>query len=128
MKLQFNGTYLKLALLFFIIEIIIAQTTGFIRHTIGDYIVVMLLYTLLRSFIKTSINTMCIITLFIAYVVETLQLTNFLEFFNLKNSYTANIIFGNTFSITDLVAYTLGVATILYTEFLIKNRKNEIIE
>lgn len=128
MKLQFNSTYLKLALLFFIIEIIIAQTTGFIRHTIGDYIVVMLLYTLLRSFIKTSTNTMCIITLFIAYAVETLQLTNFLEFFNLKNSYTANIIFGNTFSITDLVAYTLGVATTLYTEFLIKNRKNEIIE
>lgn len=128
MKLQFNSTYLKLALLFFIIEIIIAQTTGFVRHTIGDYIVVMLLYTLLRSFIKTSTNTMCIITLFIAYAVETLQLTNFLEFFNLKNSYTANIIFGNTFSITDLVAYTLGVATILYTEFLIKNRKNEIIE
>lgn len=128
MKLQFNSTYLKLALLFFIIEIIIAQTTGFVRHTIGDYIVVMLLYTLLRSFIKTSTNTMCIITIFIAYAVETLQLTNFLEFFNLKNSYTANIIFGNTFSITDLVAYTLGVATILYTEFLIKNRKNEIIE
>lgn len=116
MKLEFNYTYLKLAILFFIVEIIIAQTTGFIRHTVGDYVVVMLLYSLLRSFINSSTQTMCIITLIISYGVEIVQLTNFLKILGLENNYTANIIFGNTFSYSDLLAYTLGVITIYLIE------------
>lgn len=104
--------------MFFIVEVFIAQTSGFIRHTIGDYLVVILLYTLLRTFVKSSVKTMCVITLLIAYFVEFIQLTSFLEFLHLENNYTANIIFGNTFSITDLMAYTLGIITVFCVEFI----------
>ncbi len=59
-----------------------------------------------------------IITLAIAYFVEFLQQTAFLEVLGLQNNKWANLIFGNSFSIQDLVAYTLGTVLVL----LIENR------
>lgn len=56
---------------------------------------------------------LAIIVLIIAFIVEFLQLTPFLEWFNLQDNNIAKIVFGSTFHITDLIAYTLGVVMIL---------------
>ena len=75
-----------------------------------------MLYLFLKSFIKIKPISASVVVLLIAFVVEFLQLTSFLEFFNLENNYYAKLILGSTFQISDLLAYTLGVLTIIAIE------------
>jgi hypothetical protein len=116
--MQFNKTYLLLFLLLFLVEAAIAYylKDGFIRHTFGDYLVVIMLYLFLKSFIKIKPISASVVVLLIAFAVEFLQLTSFLEYFNLDNNYYAKLILGSTFQISDLLAYTLGVLTIIAIE------------
>ena len=52
-----------------------------------------------------------------AFLIEFLQLTNFLELLNLQNNHLAKLILGTTFRFTDLVAYTLGIISVLIIEY-----------
>ncbi|WP_296314176.1 DUF2809 domain-containing protein [Winogradskyella sp. UBA3174] len=126
MKLHFNKYYLTLAHSLFLIELAIAFIikTGFIRYTFGDYLVVILLYAIIRGCTRLSVRASAFIVLFIAYGIELLQLTPFLTYFNLHDSFTAKLLFGSTFRLTDLLAYTLGIITVLLTEMSIKKFQN----
>jgi len=119
MKLQYNKTYLIASIILFIVEVLIAifLKDGFIRHTFGDYLAVILLYCMFKSCIKTKPFYIAIVVLIISYGIEFLQLTNFLEIINLDNNKLAKIILGSTFSFSDLIAYTLGFISILIFEF-----------
>ena len=121
MKLQFNKKYLIIALIIFAIEVLIATYLkyGFIRHTFGDYLVVILLYCFIKSFIKTTPIIVAIAVLIVSYAIELLQLINILGALNLNNNHLLKLIFGSTFQISDLVAYTLGILTLLIIEYSI---------
>lgn len=121
MKLQFNKNYLIIAHILFLVELAIAfiLKTGFIRYTFGDYLVVILLYAIFRGCTNLSVWASSLIVLLIAYTIEFLQLTDFLSYFNLQDSFTAKLILGSTFSISDLIAYTLGLVTVLIFEIAI---------
>ncbi len=125
MKFKFNKYHLIAFIVLFAIEVAIAYflKSGFIRHTVGDFLVVILIYCFFRSFIQTKLLNIAIITLWIAYMTEFLQRTSFLEVIGLKNNPWANLIFGNSFSVQDLIAYTLGVLVIYFIDrsFLNKN-------
>ncbi|WP_452227916.1 MULTISPECIES: ribosomal maturation YjgA family protein [unclassified Lacinutrix] len=118
MKFKRNNKYIIASILLFAVEALIAifLKDGFIRHTFGDYLVVILMYCMFKSFIKTKPFYIAIAVLIIAYGIEFLQRTNFLEVLNLQNNRLAILILGSTFSISDLLAYTLGVITILIFE------------
>lgn len=90
---------------------------GFIRHVFGDYLVVLLLYCFLKSFLSISNNILASVTLLIAFTVELIQLTPLLKSIGLANHSLVNLIFGNTFSLTDLLAYTFGYITIIIFNF-----------
>jgi len=119
MKLQYNKTYLIASIILFIVEALIAifLKDGFIRHTFGDYLAIILLYCMFKSCIKTKPFYIAIVVLIISYGIEFLQLTSFLEITNLDNNKLAKIILGSTFSFSDLIAYTLGFISILIFEF-----------
>lgn len=118
MKLTFNKKYFIAFLLLFLTEVAIAYflKSGFIRHTVGDFLVVILMYCFLRSFVKMNSFILAGITLSIAYFIEFLQMTSFLQVLGWKHNQWANLIFGNSFSVQDLVAYTLGVAVVLFLD------------
>lgn len=123
MKFEFNKYHFLFFIVLLAIEAAIAYflQSGFIRHTVGDFLVVILIYCFFRSFIQTKPLNIAIITLWIAYMTEFLQRTNFLEVIGLKNSSWANLIFGNSFSIQDLTAYTLGVLVIYLIDRSLEN-------
>jgi ABC-type glucose/galactose transport system permease subunit len=75
-----------------------------------------MLYYFLRSFIKTKPIYAAIIVLLIAYLVEFLQLLQILNYLNVEENSVLRIIFGTTFSVTDLIAYTLGIVTVFLIE------------
>jgi len=126
MKLQFNKNYLTLAHSLFLIELAIAFIikTGFIRYTFGDYLVVILLYAIIRGCTNLKVRVSALVVLIIAFGIELLQLTPFLTYFNLQDSFTAKLIFGSTFQFGDIAAYTLGIITVLIIEYYNGNTKN----
>ena len=119
MKFKFNKNYFIFFILLIFIEISVLFTKGFIRHTLGDFLVVIALYCLLMSFVKINFIKAAIIILTFSFCIEFIQLTSFLTHFQLENSTIAKTIFGNTFSIQDLIAYTLGIISVVVIEFII---------
>ena len=115
--MKFSKTYFIITIILFLVEAVIAKyTTGFIRHTFGDYLCVILIYAFIKSFVKLSNLKTAILVLLIAYIIEFLQLTNLQNFYPDEYANTLKLILGTSFSIGDLVAYTLGVITILIVE------------
>jgi hypothetical protein len=114
MTIKYHKPFFASTLLLFSSEMCIAAflTKGFIRHTFGDYLVVILMYCAIRSFIKTKPLYVAIIVLIIAFGIEFLQLYNLLDYLNLRDSKLAVIVLGSTFEVTDLIAYSLGILTI----------------
>ena len=113
-------------ILLLIIEILIARyATGFLRHTIGDYLAVMFVYTFIKSFFKIAIEKAAIITLVISYIIEFLQLSNLQNWYPSEYTKTFKLILGTSFSVGDLVAYTLGIGTIILVEKSFKKDRNE---
>ncbi len=111
----FNKNYAIIALLLFITEVLIALYVHdkIIRPFGGDFLVVILLYTLVKSFLNWPVKlTACTVLLF-SYTVETLQYFNILGFMGLHHNKLANVIIGNYFSWSDILVYTLGIATVL---------------
>jgi len=119
MKIHFNKTYFLCAVILFIVEVLIAifLKDGFIRHTFGDYLVVILLYCFFKSFINVKPIYLAIIVLAIAFGIEFLQMANLLAFLNLQNSNLTKLILGSTFQIGDLIAYTFGIISVLIFEY-----------
>jgi len=124
-KLQFSHSSIITFTLLFLTEITIAVffKEGFIRHTFGDYLVVLLLYFFLKSFVSASNTILANVTVLIAFTVEFIQLTPLLKSIGLENHSLANLVLGNTFSVTDLLAYTFGYLTIIIfnSSFLCKH-------
>ena len=120
MKFTFNINYFLGFVVLLFIETLIAifLKTGFIRHTFGDYLVVILLYCFFRSFAEGKPIRIALFVLGIAYTVEVLQLTNYLVYFNLQHSKAAGLILGSTFSFSDMLAYTLGILTVIIPQVL----------
>ena len=122
--MKFSKAYFFWFLILFIIEACIALFVkgGFIRHTFGDVLVVIMVYCFIKSFVRTKPIYVAILVLIISFCVELIQLTNLLQWLHIEDNKAAKLILGNTFHFTDLIAYTLGITIVLIIEYkYIKN-------
>lgn len=119
MTFMFSKIYFLWFLVLFGIEACIAYflKTGFIRHTFGDFLVVIMLYCLLKSFIKSKAVYVGMFVLIISFCIEFLQFFNLLEELGLEQNKIAKLVLGKTFHLSDIVAYTLGIFCVLIVEF-----------
>lgn len=124
-KLRFNRFYFLLFISLLIIEINIALFVhdNFIRPNIGDFLVVILIYCFVHSFFKISVNTSIWGILFFAFFVELLQYFNIVKMLNLQENELLSIIIGNSFSIKDLMYYSLGLVFVYFVEKIKITRK-----
>ncbi len=120
-RLRFNKIYFILSLLLLLTEIIIAIFIHdqFVRPIIGDFLVVILIYCFIKSFLNLSVIKTAIFVLLFSYVVEILQYFNTVEKLGLQNNNLASIIIGNAFSWIDIIAYTSGIVIIILIEITI---------
>jgi hypothetical protein len=120
MTYKLNKTYLALAFLFLLTEILIAVylKTGFIRYTVGDFLSTILLYCFFKSFLKINHFKLGAGVLVFAFLIEFAQYFNLLKLLNLEDHKLLTIILGSTFQVGDLVAYTFGIITVLIIEQL----------
>lgn len=116
--LTFNLKYFLLTILLFTTEVLIALFVhdGFIRPYFGDYLVVMLIYCFVKTFVKAPPLKLAVGVLIFSYIVEILQYLHLVDRLGLSNNVIAKTVIGYGFEWWDMLAYTLGVITILVVE------------
>ncbi|WP_338647881.1 DUF2809 domain-containing protein [Flavobacterium sp. KS-LB2] len=115
---QFNRNYFILTILFFLTEVAIALFVhdNFIRPYFGDFLVVILLYCFLKAFVKISVLVAASLVLLFSFAIETAQYFNTVEKIGMQDSKIATVVLGNSFAGMDLLAYTLGIVSIIVVE------------
>ncbi len=116
--IQFNKKYFALAVLLFAIEVIIAVFVHdqIIRPYIGDLLVVILLYCMVKSVFNVSVGKTAVFVLAFSFLIETLQYFHVVRLLGLQHSKLANIIIGNSFQWIDLAMYIMGIGVVLLVE------------
>ncbi|MDN3695484.1 DUF2809 domain-containing protein [Chryseobacterium tructae] len=111
MKFQFSLKYLLLSIFIFLIEVLIATTLKdifFVRAYLGDVIVVMLLYTLVKSFFRTNNEKLILGILIFSCCVEIAQYFKVAEILGFREGSLMYIVIGNSFSWIDILCYAVG--------------------
>lgn len=108
---QFNYAYFLVTIFIFLTEVLIAtvlKDNFFIRAYLGDVIVVMLLYTFIKSFFTVN-DTKLILGIFIfSCLVEFAQYFSIAEKFGFRSGSIMYIAIGNSFSWIDIICYAAG--------------------
>lgn len=116
--LRFNKKYFVFAFILFVVEVLIALFVrdSFIRPYVGDYLVVVLIYCAIRAVLNAPVIKVAIAVLLFSYTIEVLQYFQIVNRLGLQDNIIAKTVIGYGFEWFDLVAYTLGVITVLALE------------
>ena len=123
-------TNLFLAILHFLICLIIVKVfrySGFIRGFLGDVFFMGLMFYSLKAIYDFNKEKLLLNLLFLAYIVEISQYFKILKYFNLSNNAFLKLLFGATFDVMDLVAYTIGTFFVWSTIYFQKIKKDKIV-
>jgi len=96
-----------------------------IRPYGGDFLVVILLYCMVRTVLHTPVLPTALAVLLFAYLIETLQYFRLADRLGLKPHSIPRTLVGDYFTWTDIISYTLGIITVIILErYAGRNRKN----
>ena len=110
--------YFAPALLLLLLEAIIAWYVhdNIIRPYGGDFLAVLFLYCLIKSFFYTPVLKAAVWALLVAYAIEVSQYFHLTHLLGLQNSKTIHLLLGSFFSWTDILCYTCGFILIIIIE------------
>lgn len=112
------------AVLLLIAEILIGMYAhGWLRHSFGDVLVVILLWALWRTVLPQRPKNGILLPLMIlafAFCVEFLQLWGFCDKLHITDP-LLRIIIGTGFSVSDLICYAAGILPCIAAELVIRN-------
>lgn len=124
---RFHYQYFLATALIFLTEVLIATVLKdifFIRAYLGDVIVVMLLYTFIKSFFNIRNDTRLIFGILIfSFLVEFAQYFNVAEKLGFRPGSLIYIVVGNSFSWIDMLCYAVGGLLLFIFVKLIKRQK-----
>jgi Protein of unknown function (DUF2809) len=114
----FNKNYFYFTLTLFFIEVYIAIyfNDNFIRPFVGDVLVVILIYCFVRALFNINSLIVALSVLAFSYTIEILQYFEFVNKLGLQNNRVLAVALGSTFDWKDIIAYTIGIATVLWLE------------
>lgn len=117
--------YLSLAISCFIACVLIVKLLNenrIVRGFIGDIIVILLIYFLIKAFYDFHPLKLAVFTLMLAYITEFLQYLKLASFLGLEHNTVARLIIGSVFDPYDLVAYTVGAILVYIIDTRIVRR------
>lgn len=96
---------------------------GWVRSYLGDVLVVILLYTIVRTIVLRKGKWFVIPTIILvfSFIVEFLQLWGFCDRFGITNEFL-RIIIGTGFSWVDIACYCIGIIPCYVSEYLLNRR------
>jgi hypothetical protein len=109
--MRFRPQYLIIAIVLFVVEVVIARgyiPGAFVRNSVGDVLVIALLYFFLRGVSKATPAVALAVGLAAGLAAEVLQYLHLADLLGLKNGSLLSIVLGNTFSYLDLLMYYIG--------------------
>lgn len=107
----FRPNYLALAAALFVVEVAIARGSipgAFVRNSVGDLLVIPLLYFFLRGVTRAPPLVALVVGLAAGLTAEVLQYLHLADLLGLKPGSLLYIVLGNTFSYSDLLMYGIG--------------------
>lgn len=119
--LKFDFRYFLLSVLLLGVEIFVGACMhdDIIRPYGGDFLVVILLYCLVRSFLRLPVLLTAVAVLLFSYLVEMSQYFGLADRLGFKAHSLGRILLGDYFSWTDMLCYTLGILLVVALEWLI---------
>jgi Protein of unknown function (DUF2809) len=118
--------YLIGAIIIFLVEVYIGLYVHdtIIRPYIGDLLVVILLYCLLKGLVNIGFVKASIYVLLFSYCIEFLQYFKIIEILHLHHIKLARILIGTSFSWIDILCYTIGIFIVLLIEKILQTPNN----
>jgi hypothetical protein len=116
--IRFEKKYISLAIILFVIEVLIALFVrdSFVRPYVGDYLVVILIYCAVRTVLNAPVWKVAVGVLLFSFLIETLQFFHIVNRLGLEHNIIARTVIGYGFEWADMLAYTLGIVTVLAFE------------
>ncbi|MEO8416612.1 MAG: DUF2809 domain-containing protein [Ginsengibacter sp.] len=113
-----NKSYCIIATFILVVEVMIALFVhdSIVRPYIGDFLVVILIYCFLKSFLTLAVWPTAISVLLFSYAVEISQYYHVINKLGLQNSKLARIVMGTSFAWIDMIIYTAGIALVIFIE------------
>lgn len=128
MKIHFSLKYFLFTILLFVTEVLIATVLKdifFVRAYLGDVIVVILLYTFIKSFMIIN-NRKLVVGIFIfSCLIEFAQYFNIAEKAGFRKGSLMYIVIGNSFSWIDIACYAVG-CIVLYIIIKLGSSKKKV--
>lgn len=128
-RFSYRIIMLFLTVLLFITEIIIGMyASGWIRAYFGDVLVVILIYTMIRTVSPDKPKYGIVLPLGIlifSFIVEFLQLWGIADRLHITNK-LMRIIIGTGFSTIDLICYAAGILPCFVIEYIMKHKDKKL--
>jgi hypothetical protein len=125
MKFRFDKKYFLYFIGLLIVEILIALfvSNPMIRGSVGDILVVILLYCFIQTFFNLDKKKTIIGVGIFAILVEITQAFKLVEKLGLQDNAFFSTIIGTTFDLNDIWAYVAGCSVVYLLEFYDDNEK-----
>ncbi len=125
--LPFFKYYFSVTVLLFITELFIANYMHdtIIRPYGGDFLAIILIYCCVKSFFNFPVIKTAVGVLIFSYAVEISQYFHFIKLIGWEHAKIARMILGTSFSFTDLLTYTLGLALVIIVETWCKKQNKK---
>ena len=113
-----NIKYIFAFFILLIVEVIIALfiKDKIIRPYIGDILVVVLIYTLIRGVMQRTVKFLTIYIFLFAILVEIAQYYRIVDILNLQSNKVISTIIGTSFDIKDIFCYLVGTVILIIWE------------
>lgn len=107
---KLKNYYITDAVVLFIMEVLIAlvMKDSFVRPYLGDFLVVILLYFIVRIFLPTKAPWLPAAVFAFSVLVEVLQYFHIVEILHLSDIAFFRVLIGGTFDIKDILCYFAG--------------------
>lgn len=125
--MKINIKYMISFIILLLVEVFIGAFINdkIIRPYVGDILVVVVIYTFIKIFIKKEVKMLPVYIFIFAVMVEVMQYYNIVELLNLQHNKLMSIIIGSTFDMKDIFCYFIGAILLIIWESI--NRKYELI-
>ena len=120
LKFRFSlpNLLISLALFALLLFIAIYVRDSFVRPFLGDVIAVIWLYFSFKTWLDVKPLILSLFVLLIAFLLEFLQYIHIVDILGLSHITVIRIVLGSTYDSHDLLAYSLGWATIFVIEMM----------
>lgn len=119
--------YLAMFIILLLVEVWIAIFVkgGFIRHNLGDILVVIVIYFFIKIFWQKKHIWLALEIFLFAVLVEVAQYFRMVEILGVEDNTFLRVLIGSVFDIKDIVSYGIGCAFIGVCEWIIYRKKSQ---